>query len=128
MIRRPPRSTRTDTLFPYTTLFRSHLCAVAARPAVDAVRLVDATATARLRPVVIAAVVVAAATATALPVVHVQLRHPVDKLISYANPFWPIAPIARRARASKRGSCPLPPAPGLKAPHTSEEHTSELSH
>src|SRR3546814_10556067 len=29
MIRRPPRSTRTDTLFPYTTLFRSGL---AARP------------------------------------------------------------------------------------------------
>src|SRR3546814_11465088 len=27
MIRRPPRSTRTDTLFPYTTLFRSR-CAV----------------------------------------------------------------------------------------------------
>src|SRR3546814_1619283 len=27
MIRRPPRSTRTDTLFPYTTLFRSNkLC------------------------------------------------------------------------------------------------------
>src|SRR3546814_7333424 len=24
MIRRPPKSTRTDTLFPYTTLFRSH--------------------------------------------------------------------------------------------------------
>src|SRR3546814_2201165 len=33
MIRRPPRSTRTDTLFPYTTLFRSavprHLCGAA---------------------------------------------------------------------------------------------------
>src|SRR3546814_14858191 len=27
MIRRPPRSTRTDTLFPYTTLFRSHVAA-----------------------------------------------------------------------------------------------------
>src|SRR3546814_20745338 len=26
MIRRPPRSTRTDTLFPYTTLFRSDTC------------------------------------------------------------------------------------------------------
>src|SRR3546814_11643235 len=25
MIRRPPRSTRTDTLFPYTTLFRSEV-------------------------------------------------------------------------------------------------------
>src|SRR3546814_1847576 len=29
MIRRPPRSTRTDTLFPYTTLFRSVLAMVA---------------------------------------------------------------------------------------------------
>src|SRR3546814_8903248 len=27
MIRRPPRSTRTDTLCPYTTLFRSRVCA-----------------------------------------------------------------------------------------------------
>src|SRR3546814_12745483 len=29
MIRRPPRSTRTDTLFPYTTLFRSGAVLVA---------------------------------------------------------------------------------------------------
>src|SRR3546814_7911581 len=29
MIRRPPRSTRTDTLFPSTTLFRSRIAAVA---------------------------------------------------------------------------------------------------
>src|SRR3546814_5295598 len=29
MIRRPPRSTRTDTLFPYTTLFRSRSMAAA---------------------------------------------------------------------------------------------------
>src|SRR3546814_14045101 len=28
MIRRPPRSTRTDTLFPYTTLFRSTLFSI----------------------------------------------------------------------------------------------------
>src|SRR3546814_520808 len=46
MIRRPPRSTRTDTLFPYTTLFRSlglrftqanaltHMCKVVARAAI----------------------------------------------------------------------------------------------
>src|SRR3546814_1332717 len=32
MIRRPPRSTRTDTLFPYTTLFRSP-CRPGVRPA-----------------------------------------------------------------------------------------------
>src|SRR3546814_4822439 len=32
MIRRPPRSTRTDTLFPYTTLFRSAHAAPTSRP------------------------------------------------------------------------------------------------
>src|SRR3546814_2566791 len=32
MIRRPPRSTRTDTLFPYTTLFRSGKVKRPARP------------------------------------------------------------------------------------------------
>src|SRR3546814_9800854 len=39
MIRRPPRSTRTDTLFPYTTLFRSprrHLVDLRDRDAIDA--------------------------------------------------------------------------------------------
>src|SRR3546814_9371278 len=38
MIRRPPRSTRTDTLFPYTTLFRS---AFAATPLVSTLLLGD---------------------------------------------------------------------------------------
>src|SRR3546814_12596826 len=33
MIRRPPRSTRTDTLFPYTTLFRSLLVRAGLLPA-----------------------------------------------------------------------------------------------
>src|SRR3546814_11084911 len=32
MIRRPPRSTRTDSLFPYTTLFRSDVTAVEDQP------------------------------------------------------------------------------------------------
>src|SRR3546814_8484934 len=31
MIRRPPISTRTDTLFPYTTLFRSQKCGMSMR-------------------------------------------------------------------------------------------------
>src|SRR3546814_5774153 len=33
MIRRPPRSTRTDTLFPYTTLFRSLASSASSPPA-----------------------------------------------------------------------------------------------
>src|SRR3546814_11336462 len=40
MIRRPPRSTRTDTLVPYTTLFRS--CPSCARQGFDVIRTVQA--------------------------------------------------------------------------------------
>src|SRR3546814_18320687 len=45
MIRRPPRSTRTDTLFPYTTLFRSvvvggrHACGIERRRTKTAVQM-----------------------------------------------------------------------------------------
>src|SRR3546814_7363843 len=35
MIRRPPRSTRTDTLFPYTTLFLSHAAVLASTTFVE---------------------------------------------------------------------------------------------
>src|SRR3546814_294169 len=37
MIRRPPRSTRTDTLFPYTTLFRSRLVLLQIRNDIESV-------------------------------------------------------------------------------------------
>src|SRR3546814_2067229 len=43
MIRRPPRSTRTDTLFPYTTLFRSAVGGLALEPkfvAGDGIRII----------------------------------------------------------------------------------------
>src|SRR3546814_6009205 len=46
MIRRPPRSTRTDTLFPYTTLFRSM---VGTRNAGGGVRAIYSFAGARQR-------------------------------------------------------------------------------
>src|SRR3546814_18937512 len=56
MIRRPPRSTRTDTLFPYTTLFRSDGGGIGAadlqyagRLAVAALREVGAIVVAELR-------------------------------------------------------------------------------
>src|SRR3546814_5450869 len=41
MIRRPPRSTRTDTLFPYTTLFRSVIIAFAVHELAIAFRFAD---------------------------------------------------------------------------------------
>src|SRR3546814_9305960 len=40
MIRRPPRSTRTDTLFPYTTLFRSRTRRRARNPYAPEIRKV----------------------------------------------------------------------------------------
>src|SRR3546814_9114362 len=39
MIRRPPRSTRTDTLFPYTTLFRAAKAGIATLTLVQAAEL-----------------------------------------------------------------------------------------
>src|SRR3546814_8318789 len=51
MIRRPPRSTRTDTLFPYTTLFRSPLVqALADELRRHAVLHADETPVAMLKP------------------------------------------------------------------------------
>src|SRR3546814_7952110 len=49
MIRRPPRSTRTDTLFPYTTLFRSlHAAVCATRQQLPALRTQRVRAAQRL--------------------------------------------------------------------------------
>src|SRR3546814_16818510 len=44
MIRRPPRSTRTDTLFPYTTLFRSDADAQGSHRDEDRFRSITETA------------------------------------------------------------------------------------
>src|SRR3546814_10758571 len=57
MIRRPPRSTRTDPLFPYTTLFRSARAEAMAgqayrppyRPAPELVRQIDYEAHGKIR-------------------------------------------------------------------------------
>src|SRR3546814_15735674 len=43
MIRRPPRSTRTDTLFPYTTLFRSKRSSVTLAIALPCVEWLHST-------------------------------------------------------------------------------------
>src|SRR3546814_1175620 len=57
MIRRPPRSTRTDTLFPYTTLFRSAISSNKACRSARSLRRgttrcpADSAATTKWRPV-----------------------------------------------------------------------------
>src|SRR3546814_13526478 len=50
MIRRPPRSTRTDTLFPYPTLFRSKKVAATVEPLSKRPAVVPAAAPPNVRP------------------------------------------------------------------------------
>src|SRR3546814_20484219 len=50
MIRRPPRSTRTDTLFPYTTLFRSRCGSAITRKTIDPITRNSVDATVRCDP------------------------------------------------------------------------------
>src|SRR3546814_2274870 len=106
MIRRPPRSTRTDTLFPYTTLFRSHQVARDLQALLHAAREV-------FRPVVDAAEV------------ELHLGQPVLRLVPdgtvVAGGRGPAGRAPRCARApapypaGARGFHP-PPPPGAAAP------------
>src|SRR3546814_13358582 len=71
MLRRPPRSTRTDTLFPYTTLFRSVAVRAAPETVIEALALVHRE---RRRPLGMER-----AEAYPLPPVTPQLHIPADQ-------------------------------------------------
>src|SRR3546814_8785046 len=121
MIRRPPRSTRTDTLFPYTTLFRS-------RPVVRGSP--ESTTFDRARPVPgvrfrrTAAPVYNAAVTPPGETHACRLDAPAPRLsrrIHRAVLRRSLRRAARR-RAGRRHQCRRDPAGGAR----SEEHTSEL--
>src|SRR3546814_6194278 len=103
MIRRPPRSTRTDTLFPYTTLFRSY-------PGTMALK-VDATDVAR-------------------GIFHVHQTIPVEKAgtLTLLYPEW--LPGKHAPRGAISGLTGFQASAGGKTlrwtRQRSEEHTSEL--
>src|SRR3546814_17514495 len=93
MTRRPPRSTRTDTLFPYTTLFRSRLLGRVEEDLLQRDRaLRDAgESTLRVEPEVGGDLVVAAAAGVHLRRCGGQLRRPaldcrVDVLVGRHEP------------------------------------------
>src|SRR3546814_16079482 len=116
MIRRPPRSTRTDTLFPYTTLFRSprmtgraqrvRLGDVVARLGVGEDADVDAIEGARRfapQPVQLLALalLVAAASAVAAPVGRVGLDdHRAAAAVD--RPTFAVVYTLRRLRSEER--------------------------
>src|SRR3546814_1754517 len=98
MIRRPPRSTRTDTLFPYPTLFRSapHLSA-AGSPCRHRSRRTPSP----------------------------DRRHP-DRQSLPRQRGTPAAPRASRAVVRSAAAAVVHMAPAAPAETRSEEHTSEL--
>src|SRR3546814_7386645 len=128
MIRRPPRSTRTDTLFPYTTLFRSSrssLTSLSASPVRSRRRQ------RRFRKV-------RSASGCSHSPSHrrwcrmLPTPHPGDRRSSFFQTWHsnrsshlPPEPVDRR----RSGGCRLPPVhPGFRpgCRDRSEEHTSEL--
>src|SRR3546814_2249029 len=96
MIRRPPRSTRTDTLFPYTTLFRSPDELAAACQAVK-----DALAAEQKQ--------------------LEKARNPI-----FAAPTWKAATAVGKALAALNANTDAKKIEALAALSRSEEHTSEL--
>src|SRR3546814_11801602 len=117
MIRRPPRSTRTDTLFPYTTLFRSgrQLHAIA-----TLVEQANANAEAAAnRPVVTGEQIRTAATSVKDTVLRARRsrrhRHP--------PPNRQLGPCPTRQVRSTTPYHTGPPAPTLHTPHDTRHHT-----
>src|SRR3546814_4090669 len=102
MIRRPPRSTRTDTLFPYTTLFRSE------RGPPKIISIADARPAGQCRRV----------RAQPRPRVPARLRHP--------GPDWNWAHRAPAGKGRHKGRAQGRFSGAVQPKGRSEEHTSEL--
>src|SRR3546814_1991379 len=118
MIRRPPRSTRTDTLFPYTTLFRSRvwpesvLAGIAGLPDIVTKVIISGKAYCRLSGSIAMALVPMAV--AAMPVVA-AIAGPLVRAVA--------VPVAAAAMIVIVGDdIAQHPAGGRR----SEEHTSEL--
>src|SRR3546814_3496445 len=123
MIRRPPRATRTDTLFPYTTLFRSDAAAKYAALVLDAdtgTVLFERHAGAQRHP----------ASLTKIMTLYMLFDAIEDGKLSLKDRLK-VSAHASRPQPSKLGLRPgetIRVVDAIRAPvHTrSEEHTSEL--
>src|SRR3546814_1873004 len=125
MIRRPPRSTRTDTLFPYTTLFRSFLRAGAM--IVEMCRRHYEEDDDRVLPRTIASFE-AFENAMSLDIAMGGSTNTVLHLLAAAHEAEVDFTMADIDRLSRRVPCLTKVAPAKSDVHMarSEEHTSEL--
>src|SRR3546814_6470504 len=114
MIRRPPRSTRSDTLFPYSTLFRSAEAVIAATEAREHA-LLNAPDF-KLLSVVLRESLEAALTGAGLPYAPDDGARLIQA-VKDARPFDDVAPALERLRTKYKTAI---------LSNRSEEHTSEL--
>src|SRR3546814_7557532 len=113
MISRPPRSTRTDPRFPYTTLFRSYLAGK--RPGLATLKILGADSAAVMRIYALQILAVAAAAIGAGLVIGALAP---SLITAIAGDVLPVKP--------GLAVYPLPLAVSAAYGLRSEEHTSEL--
>src|SRR3546814_2308919 len=107
MMRRPPIPTRTDTLFPYTTLFRSGY-----RPQFAGAVEACASMGGQIMPPVMGAVAFIMAETIGVPYAEIALAAIIPAALYFGSAFWMV-----HLEAGRRNLVGMP---------RSEEHTSEL--
>src|SRR3546814_9551319 len=122
MIRRPPRSTRTDTLFPYTTLFRSLLTWCSIERAIATGRLLPAAMAVLIAAFSLAAgpsglIAIGALIAGARPILQILIAR--GKRVGFLSQIMPILAAGTVVLVAVFADQTL-------ATVRSEEHTSEL--
>src|SRR3546814_7646411 len=129
MIRRPPRSTLTDTLFPYTTLFRSH--ATFRILELQAGRVERQPAGVEQRPARAFRVALQGFVRLQVDVAGIARAKGIHRALAVAHEGGDVVEVARKMRqpvevllvARPRG---FEPVAARFDPGRSEEHTSEL--
>src|SRR3546814_3002040 len=123
MIRRPPRSTRTDTLFPYTTLFRSDAAGVGRVLVGDLQDRPGAGAAAAVRVHGVAADGLVQRAAQLARAAGVDVG--VVAVVVVATAAFGDVETDRRIRARMRAAC-VGELRRVDRQHRSEKHTSDL--
>src|SRR3546814_2186460 len=102
MIRRPPRSTRTDTLFPYTTLFRSGLAAGLAAGLVAAVFVAAGLAAGLAAAAFVAAGLAAAVLAAGLATLLARSEEHTSELQSLMRISYAVFCLKKKKKTQKQ--------------------------
>src|SRR3546814_21048386 len=112
MIRRPPRFTRTDTLFPYTTLFRSITAEIAsAESSIENVQMPDRAGSEAIE--VRFVITVRGRTHLARVLRRLRRIDGVERVTRTSAFDWPAVRVAKASSAMHPTATRKPPVPGI---------------